>query len=74
MINCKRLRSCLCHCFCTFQICGIDDDGDDGDGDDDDDDGDDGDDDDDIYYDEVSVCLFVTKKEHFLLGVACNHL
>ena len=98
MINCKRLRSCLCHCFCTFQICGIDDDGDDGDcdddcddgdgGDDDGDDGDDGedgddedddgdeddDDDDDIYYDEVSVCLFVTKKEHFLLGVACNHL
>ena len=70
MINCKRLRSCLC--FCTFQICGIDDDGDDGDDDDDGDDGDD--DDDDIYYDEVSVCLFVTKKEHFLLGVSCNHL
>ena len=66
MINCKRLRSCLCHCFCTFQICGIDDDGDDGDGDDDDDDGDDGDDDDDIYYDEVFVCLF--------LGVPLNHL
>ena len=30
--------------------------------------------DDDIYYDAVSVCLFVTKNEHFLLGVSCNHL
>jgi len=27
-----------------------------------------------IYYDEVSVCLCVTKNEHFLLGVSCNHL
>ena len=35
---------------------------------------DDGDgDDDDIYYDEVSVCLSVTKNHHFLLGVSCNH-
>ena len=36
--------------------------------------GDDDDDvDDDIYYDEVFVCLSVTKNEHFLLGVSCNH-
>ena len=27
-----------------------------------------------IYYDEVSVCLSVTKNDHFLLGVSCNHL
>ena len=28
-----------------------------------------------IYYDEcLSVCLFVTKNDHFLLGVSCNHL
>ena len=27
-----------------------------------------------IYYDEVSVCLCVTKNDHFLLGVSCNHL
>ena len=27
-----------------------------------------------IYYDEVSVCLSVTKNEHFLLGVSCDHL
>ena len=27
-----------------------------------------------IYYDEVFVCLSVTKNEHFLLGVSCNHL
>ena len=25
------------------------------------------------YYDEVSVSLFVTKNEHFLFGVSCNH-
>ena len=35
---------------------------------DDDDDGDD----DDIYI--MMQCLFVTKNEHFLLGVSCNHL
>ena len=27
-----------------------------------------------IYYDEVSVCLSVTKNEHFLVGVSCYHL
>ena len=27
-----------------------------------------------MYYDEVSVCLCVTKNEHFLLGDSCNHL
>ena len=27
-----------------------------------------------IYYDGVSVCLCVTKNDHFLLGVSCNHL
>ena len=32
--------------------------------------------DDDIYIMMkcLSVCLFVTKNEHFLLGVSCNHL
>ena len=35
---------------------------------------DDGDDDDDIYYDSVSVYVFVTKNHHFLLGVSCNYL
>ena len=30
------------------------------------------DDDDDIYI--MMQCLFVTKNEHFLLGVSCNHL
>ena len=42
-----------------------------------DDDGDgDEEDDDDIYIMMkcLSVCLFVTKNEHFLLGVSCNHL
>ena len=28
---------------------------------------------DDIYI-MMHVCLFVTKNEHFLLGVSCNHL
>ena len=37
-------------------------------------DDDDDDNDDYIYYDEVSVCLSVTKNHHFLLGVSCNHL
>ena len=34
------------------------------------------DDDDDIYIMMkcVSVCVFVTKNDHFLLGVSCNHL
>ena len=32
-------------------------------------DGDDGD-----IYIMMHVCLFVTKNEHFLLGVSCNHL
>ena len=27
-----------------------------------------------ICYDEVSVCLCVTKNIHFLLEVSCNHL
>ena len=27
-----------------------------------------------IYYDEVSVCVFVTKNDHFLLVVSYNHL
>ena len=48
------------------------DDHDDDDDDDDDDDCDDGDDCDDIYI--MMQCLFVTKNEHFLLGVSCNHL
>ena len=26
------------------------------------------------HYDGVSVCLCVTKNDHFLLGVSCNHL
>ena len=44
-----------------------------------DDDGDDNDDDfsvDDIYIMMkcLSVCLSVTKNDHFLLGVSCNHL
>ena len=26
-----------------------------------------------IYYDSVSVCVSVTKNDHFLLGVFCNH-
>ena len=26
-----------------------------------------------IYYDEVFVCIFVTKKHHFLLRVSCYH-
>ena len=30
------------------------------------------DDDGDIYI--MMQCLFVTKNEHFLLGVSCNHL
>ena len=38
-----------------------------GDNDDDDNDGND-----DIYI--MMQCLFVTKNEHFLLGVSCNHL
>ena len=29
--------------------------------------------DDDIYI-MMHVCLFVTKNDHFLLGVSCNHL
>ena len=28
---------------------------------------------DDIYI-MMSVCVFVTKNDHFLLGVSCNHL
>ena len=46
-------------------------DDDNGDGDDEDDDGDD-----DIYIMMkcLSVCLSVTKNDHFLLGVSCNHL
>ena len=31
------------------------------------------DDDDDIYI-MMHVCLFVTKNDHFLLGVSCDHL
>ena len=27
-----------------------------------------------IYYDEVSVCLYVKNNDHFLLGVSFNHL
>ena len=28
-----------------------------------------------IHYDEcLFVCVFVTKNDHFLLGVSCNHL
>ena len=34
---------------------------------------DDDDEDDDIYI-MMHVCLFVTKNDHFLLGVSCNHL
>ena len=36
----------------------------------------DGDDGDDIYIMMkcLSVCLSVTKNDHFLLGVSCNHL
>ena len=30
-------------------------------------------DDDDIYI-MMHVCLFVTKNDHFLLGVSCDHL
>ena len=26
-----------------------------------------------LYNDEVSMCLSVTKNDHFLLGVYCNH-
>ena len=37
------------------------------------DDTDDKKDDGDIYI-MMHVCLFVTKNEHFLLGVSCNHL
>ena len=50
--------------------------GDSDDDDDDDNDDEDDDDDDDIYIMMkcLSVCLFVTKNEHFLLGVSCNHL
>ena len=43
------------------------------DDDDDVDDADNDDDDGDIYI-MMSVCVFVTKNEHFLLGVSCNHL
>ena len=61
---------------CIFHICTImsevstlddDDDDDDENGDDDDDDADD-------IYIMMHVCLFVTKNDHFLLGVSCNHL
>ena len=38
---------------------GYNDDGGDGDGD---------------IYIMMHVCLFVTKNDHFLLGVSCNHL
>ena len=34
---------------------------------------DEGGDDVDIYI-MMHVCLFVTKNDHFLLGVSCNHL
>ena len=46
-----------------------DHDGDEGDHDHDEDDGDG----DDIYI-MMHVCLFVTKNDHFLLGVSCDHL
>ena len=36
------------------------------------DDDDDDDDEDDIYI--MMQCLSVTKNDHFLLGVSCNHL
>ena len=42
--------------YIMLQVFDYDDDGDD-----------DGDDDDDIYYDEVCVCLCVTKNHHFPL-------
>ena len=43
---------------------------------DDEQDGDDhnGDDHDGDIYIMMHVCLFVTKNDHFLLGVSCNHL
>ena len=34
----------------------------------------DNDDDDDDIYIMMQFCLFVTKNEHFLLSVSCNHL
>ena len=46
-------------------------------GDGDDSDGGDGDDNHDVDDDDIYImmqCLFVTKNEHFLLGVSCNHL
>ena len=52
----------------------MNDDDEDSDGDDyDDKDDDDVGDDDDIYI-MMHVCLCVTKNDHFLLGVSCNHL
>ena len=48
------------------------DDDDDGEGGDDDEEG--GGDDIYVYYDAVFVCVSVTKNDHFLLGVSCNHL
>ena len=44
------------------------------DGDDDDKEGDDGDNKEGDIYIMMHVCLFVTKNDHFLLGVSCNHL
>ena len=44
-----------------------------GDGDEGEDDDDEEDDDYDIYI-MMQFCLFVTKNDHFLLGVSCNHL
>ena len=44
-----------------------------GDGDEGEDDDDEEDDDYDIYI-MMQFCLFVTKNDHFLLGVSYNHL
>ena len=60
----------------TWSLWSIEDDEEDGGGDDDEDDIDfvsDDKDDGDIYI-MMHVCLCVTKNEHFLLGVSCNHL